>query len=134
MRRSSFILLAVLSVLAIGAFLFVHFLVPKIAEDRRARLAYEDLRYLSKSVEEYKSATAVIPTTADGLRILVERPKPSPAKWKRIIEAIPMDPWGDKYRYRTLPHGDARGFEIRSAEPDGVDGTTDDLSSLDPIE
>lgn len=134
MRRSFFTLLAILLILGIGAFLFVHFLIPKIIEDRRARLAYEDLRYLSKLVEDYKSVTGVIPTNADGLYILVERPKPSPAKWKRVLDVIPIDSWGHKYSYRSLSYGDARGFEIRSAGPDGVDGTTDDLSSLDPAE
>ena len=44
----------------------------------------------------------------------------------------PRDPWDGEYRYRLLPDGDARKFELKSVGPDGQLGTVDDLSSLDP--
>ena len=132
MRRSLSILLIIAAVLALGTFIFVRFVVPKMMEDITINREYEDLGYLAKSVEEYRLATGAIPTTSAGLNALVERPDPSPAKWRRILDAIPRDVWNRPLQYRVLFRDGGRVPEIFSCGSDRVAGTKDDLSSLDP--
>ena len=41
-----------------------------------------------------------------------------------LLDAVPLDPWGNAYRYRVI---DRRSFELRSAGRDGVMETPDDI-------
>lgn len=71
------------------------------------------------------------PTTAEGLRALIEKPVDLPpnAKWKKYLDSneIPKDPWGNEYIYRCPGTVNTSGFDLSSPGPDGKPGTEDDL-------
>jgi hypothetical protein len=49
------------------------------------------------------------------------------ARGKKYLEELPLDPWGNDYVLRAAAAGN--GFEVRSAGPDGVLDTADDVVS-----
>lgn len=102
-----------------------------IAEDTRDHRAYEDLRELSASVEEYHATTGAYPTTEEGFDVMIRKPDPAPSKWKRIIKVVPIDPWANRYCYRLVSREGKETPEVLSCGRDGSHGTEDDLSSLD---
>jgi general secretion pathway protein G len=77
------------------------------------------------------------PTTAEGLEAL-RTPPPGVTGWKGpyMRKAIPLDPWGNPYRYvspgsHILDRGVATEFDLSSFGPDGEEGTPDDVCSCD---
>lgn len=79
-----------------------------------------------------------LPTTAEGLAALVRKPAGA-RNWRGPYVsqgfgqlgpgANPfVDPWGNFYQYRSTTTGSYQRFEIRSAGPDGLLNTTDDLA------
>jgi len=93
-----------------------------------------DFSSIGAAIKAYKLNAGEYPTTEQGFRALMEKPADYPPEgrpWTKILDRIPVDPWMREYRYRILPEGDARGFELRSLGKDGLEGTKDDISSLD---
>jgi len=91
-------------------------------------------RTLSTVIKQFESVCGRIPTDAEGLRVLYEKPADWPAgqPWTSLIDCMPHDPWGRELRYRTLPgHPDRFGFY--SLGKDGVTSSlgndADDLNS-----
>ncbi len=95
-----------------------------------------DFASIGSAVKAYHLNAGRYPTTQQGLEALITRPTtgPLPTRWMKVADSVPRDPWGNVYHYRLLPEGDARGFEITSAGKDGMFGTEDDLSNLDPVD
>lgn len=93
----------------------------------------DDFTMIGARLKNYKRETGHYPTTEQGLEALVKRPAsdPQPAKWIRLADPIPRDPWGQPYQYRFLPGKEPEEFEITCSGKDGVLGTKDDRSSLD---
>jgi general secretion pathway protein G len=52
-------------------------------------------------------------------------------KWRGpyLEEQLPLDPWGNDYRYEVPGKQNPTTFDIWSAGPDGVDGSEDDLGN-----
>lgn len=75
------------------------------------------------------------PTTAEGLKALVECPPTAPAKsWQDpYMETIPRDAWGTEFRYVFPSTRPGLDFELTSAGPDRRFGTRDDLANY-PID
>jgi hypothetical protein len=65
---------------------------------------------------------------ADELNARVMRGEGYPSDWshwlQRDFTSNPMDPWGHEYYLKHIPDG----FEVGSKGPDGVEGTTDDIT------
>jgi general secretion pathway protein G len=93
-----------------------------------------DFNAIGSSLKTYQLDAGCFPSDAQGLTALVNQPTttPLPKAWKKIATRVPTDPWETEYQYHLLPEGDSRGFELLSAGKDGLVGTEDDLSSLDP--
>ena len=71
------------------------------------------------------------PTTAQGLRALLERPsmEPIPRKWSQRREKLEVDPWGMEYRYEYPGRHNKNGFDVFSCGPDRQPGTEDDIGN-----
>ena len=48
------------------------------------------------------------------------------------LGGVPIDAWARDYRYRLVGEAPEDRFELRSLGKDGIEGTKDDQSSLDP--
>ncbi len=79
----------------------------------------------------YKLNGGNLPSTAQGLKALVEKPTddPVPVRWVQMMPKIPLDPWGKPYVYQFPGSKKPETFEIICSGPDGMKGTGDDLSN-----
>lgn len=60
------------------------------------------------------------PTTEQGLDALVKKPTtdPQPRKWRRLLESVPLDPWGTPYQYEFPGKKNPEGYDLYSFGPD----------------
>ena len=98
-----FTLLEIIVVVTIIAILAAY-IAPKVAGrvgDARISKAKADIKTLESSLELYKLDNFVYPTTDQGLEALVTKPAgtPEPKNWKRYMDRLPKDPWGEPYQY-----------------------------------
>lgn len=114
------------------AFLVILQFIPSCGGAKLQRVRC-DFQSIGSALQTYKFNAGFYPSTEEGLAALVECPSshPAPQKWGKIVERVPEDPWGNEYRYRLLPEGDPKHYELLSTGPDAIDGNEDDLSSLE---
>jgi general secretion pathway protein G len=64
------------------------------------------------------------PTTEQGLKALVQMPSsaPKPQRWKKLMESVPLDPWGNEYVYRNPGKFKTDGYDLYSLGPKGEEG------------
>lgn len=86
-------------------------------DEAKARLGV-----LATSLKEYQLMVGTLPDDLEGL--VTQPANADPAKWVKILEKLPVDPWERPYEYK--PAGE--GFELRSLGPDGQSGTADDIT------
>lgn len=89
-----------------------------------------DIFTLQACLVRYRTRTGFVPSQAQGLDALVNKPSGDPAlrTWTQLAAASSLlDPWGHPYQYRNPSKRDAGIFDIYSMGPDGLDGTADDI-------
>lgn len=76
---------------------------------------------LAKALDTYRLDTGRYPTTEQGLNVLMLKPNDEP-KWNGpyLQKAIPPDPWGRPYVYRSP--GQGGDFDLLSYAKDGQAG------------
>jgi general secretion pathway protein G len=99
--------------------------VPRVMDrpdDARITKAKQDIRALESALNLYKLDNFVYPTTDQGLEALVTKPAgtPEPKNWKRYMDRLPKDPWGEPYQY--LSPGAKSDIDIYSLGADGQPG------------
>lgn len=116
-----------------GVCLFLYAVLGSPCTGSKITRVRSDFQSIGSALQTYKIDTGSYPSTEQGLRALVECPKtePTPKGWNKIADRVPTDPWTREYQYRLLPENDQRGYELRTAGPDGIDGNEDDFSSLE---
>jgi general secretion pathway protein G len=88
---------------------------------------------LPSAVTLYRQTTGHLPAS---LEDLIRRPPDLPPEepWQKLVDVMPVDPWGNEYRYIISPSLD-HGFGIYSTGADGVTATAgndpDDCNSWD---
>ena len=132
-RRRGFTLMEVLLVLAIlvilGSMVGVFF--ANTQSTAYGRAAQVQIDSFEQQLQIYRLHVGTYPTTSQGLQALVTMPSDlrQPQKWggPYAEEAIPLDPWGNPYRYEfsggTKP-------KISSDGEDMQPGTADDISNV----
>jgi general secretion pathway protein G len=84
---------------------------------------------LEKALDTYRLDTGRYPSTEQGLNALMVRPPDAP-KWTGpyLRKAVPLDPWGNHYRYKSpAERGD---YEIVSYGKDGQPGGTGEAADI----
>lgn len=86
--------------------------------------AKAQIRNLKTALTSYRITFSKFPTTAEGLKALVENPKK-----KSFLDAaeVPDDPWGNPYVYACE---NGKDFTIVSYGADGVPGGTDEDADI----
>lgn len=109
------LVLAIISVL-VGSAIYLLANNVDIAKEQRVEA---DFQAISTQLKTYEMRNFAVPTTEQGLEALVKRPtsKPEPRKWSQLMEAIPLDPWGNPYLYRT-PGKFYPAYDLYSWGPD----------------
>ncbi len=98
------------------------------------KAARAQLDAFEKALGTYRLDTGHYPSTAQGLKALLERSSDEP-KWSGpyLSRALPPDPWGNSYVYRN-PGLSGRDFDLSSLGKDGQvggSGADADLSLWD---
>lgn len=88
----------------------------------RTKTAKVQIENLSTSLELFKLDTGRYPTAREGLQALVQ-PPPGLRSWNGPYlkkDQVPLDPWGQPYRYRQP--GERGDFDIMSLGADNREG------------
>ena len=92
-------------------------------------VARTEIKRIKSTLGFYKLENFNLPSTEQGLQALVTKPSGSPepsARWKKQLESVPVDPWGNPYQY--LNPGTRDDIDIFSYGPDGRK-SDDDIGS-----
>ena len=119
------IVMGIIAVLAGG----VISLMGNFGEGAKIQSAENGIRTIDSSIKQYEITGKTLPSTAQGIKALVEKPTtdPIPKRWTQVMKEVPKDPWGNEYVYENV----SGKVTIRSSGPDGIDKTEDDISSDD---
>lgn len=102
-------------------------LVPWIVEcglpyESNRKAAAQQMRHLEIAIDLYRLRTGRLPSSEDGLDVLIQ---PLPPDEAPLMRELPLDPWGHRYFYTS----NGTKYSIVSAGLDGLVGTADDVTS-----
>ena len=118
----SLAILALLAGLSMVAIDTIHQNAAKAA----ARLMVNDT--FQTALTTYKFGLGDFPSTTEGLRALTTAPAGRTDRWSGpYMVKIPLDPWGEPYRYAYPGKHNKKGYDVWSAGRDKVSGTDDDI-------
>lgn len=128
-RQAGYTLFEIMLVLGIIAVLVgsaIFMLVGNIDIAKEQRVE-TDIKAISIQLRSYEMQNLRKPTTAQGLKALVEPPAadPKPRKWRQLLEALPLDPWGQEYQYNNPGKFKKGGYDLYSLGPDGTESEDD---------
>jgi len=128
-REAGYTLFEIMLVLGIIAVLVgsaIYMLAGNVDVAKEQRVE-SDIQAISMQLRTYETLNYKRPSTAQGLKALVERPSgdPKPRKWKQLLKQVPLDPWGNEYVYRSPGKDNPQGFDLYSLGPDGVESADD---------
>ena len=102
-------------------------------EKARKAAAASQVSSFKTALGSFERACGRFPTSAEGLRALIERPAglPETAEWERFLDEqnVPKDPWQNDYIYRCPGTVNTDDYDLLSAGPDGREGTDDDIGN-----
>ena len=124
-------LMVVLVIIGVLAALIVPNVLER-ADDARVTAARTDVGNLMQALKLYRLDNQRYPTAEQGLQSLVARPEvgPLPPNWKRYLDKLPADPWGQPYQYLNPGvHGDIDVFSFGADGQPGGEGLDADIGS-----
>ena len=126
-------LLVVIIVLGLLAGLVGPQILGRVSE-AKTKTARTQIELLSLALDNYRLDNGSYPTTEQGLAALRERPTREPAAraWKGpyLRKAVPDDPWGRPYLYRSPGEHNPGAFDLSSLGKDGQPGGVDEDADL----
>ena len=132
-RNAAFTLLEIMLVVMIIALLAgsaIYLMRGNVDRAKETR-ADADIQNILTSLQLYEVNNGGYPSTQQGIQALVERPtgEPQPRKWRRLLENVPLDPWGTPYLIRNPATLSKGGVDVYSAGPDKQPNTEDDIGN-----
>lgn len=131
-RRRGLTLIELIVVLVVIG-LLAGLVAPQIlgrVSDARITTAKTQIELLGVALENYKLDNGVYPGTQQGLEALRTRPSGAPdaRNWRGpyLKKAVPADPWGRAYIYRSPGDKDRSGFDLQTLGRDGKPGGSDE--------
>lgn len=129
LRSAGYTLFEIMLVLGIIAVLVgsaIYMLVGNIDIAKEQRVE-SDIKAIAIQLRAYEMQNLRKPTSDQGLKALVSPPTsdPKPRKWRQLMEEVPLDPWGQEYRYQIPGKYKKSGYDLYSLGPDGVESDDD---------
>jgi general secretion pathway protein G len=126
-------LIVVLIVIGLLAGLVAPQILGRVS-DARVTTAKTQIELLGVALENYRLDNGVYPSTSQGLEALRVRPAglPEARNWRGpyLKKAVPADPWGRPYVYRSPGDRDRFGFDLSTLGKDGKAGGSDEDADL----
>ncbi|MCI4660413.1 MAG: type II secretion system major pseudopilin GspG [Neomegalonema sp.] len=132
-KRAGFSLMEMLVVLVILG-LLAGLVGPRVIDylnSAKTKTAAVQIELLRTEMDRFLIDNGRYPTESEGLAALVS-PPPSLASWSGPYiegDAVPLDPWGNPYRY-VMPAEGGKAFEILSLGSDGAPGGQGDAADI----
>lgn len=140
-RRRGFTLMEVMLVLVILVIIGSVATVAVVQMQRNANIQAAKAQVLAfeAPLQAYHMNIGDYPSNSDGLQALRTVPSglPNPSKWAGpyLNKEVPLDPWGNSYRYEYPPKRQTNDMpDIWSLGPDQSDGTEDDIGNWETIQ
>src|SRR5690606_35903497 len=119
-ERLGFTLLELLVVMVIIG-LLASYVAPRFftqVSKSEVKTARAQIDAFGKALDTYRLDTGHYPTSAQGLKALIERPD-GESKWSGpyLQKFVPPDPWGQPYIYQS-PGGAGRDYDLTSTGKD----------------
>jgi len=86
------------------------------------------IQALKNALDMYQVDHGSYPQGSNGLQALLVAPTNSSVQY---VDKIPLDPWGNQYRYECPGTHNTNSFDLSSVGLDGVFGTADDIGNWD---
>jgi len=125
--RAGYTLVEIMLVLSIIVVLMsagIYYLMGNLEVAKTTRVQ-SDISAISTQLKVYQMQNLRFPTTAQGLKALVDPPTvpPKPRTWIQLLkkEAL-LDPWGTEYQYASPGKHNPASFDIWSLGPDKTAG------------
>ncbi len=127
-RQQGFTLIEIMVVIVIMGILAA-LIVPRVLDrpdQARQVAARQDIGGIMQALKLYRLDNGRYPSTAQGLRALVEKPEGASA-WRGYLDRLPNDPWSHPYQYLNPGvKGDIDVFSFGAdSKPGGENGDAD---------
>ncbi len=137
-RTGAFTLIEIMAVVLIIGLLgtIVGAVVFSQVDRARVSTAKAQIKQIESALEFYRLDNARYPTSEQGLRALVQKPsgEPQPKNYRPegYLQggAVPKDPWGEDYQYRSPGEHNVYSFDLWSLGADGAPGGDDTNADL----
>lgn len=138
-KHHGFTLIEIMVVIVILGIL-ASLVVPKIMgrpDEARIVAAKQDMSSILQALKLYKLDNQRYPSTEQGLQALVSKPQaaPVPKNWNAggYLEKLPLDPWGNPYRYLNPGvHGEIDVISFGADGAQGGEGSDADIGNWMP--
>jgi general secretion pathway protein G len=135
-RRSGFTLIEILVVIIVIG-LLAGLVGPRIlgrVSEAKSATARTQIELLGVALDNYRLDNGAYPTSDQSLGALQEKParEPIPINWRGpyLKKAIPQDPWGRPYTYRSPGEHNPTGYDLSTLGRDGQPGGEDDNADV----
>jgi general secretion pathway protein G len=135
-RRSGFTLIEILVVIIVIG-LLAGLVGPRIlgrVSEAKSATARTQIELLGVALDNYRLDNGAYPTSDQSLGALQEKParEPIPINWRGpyLKKAIPQDPWGRPYTYRSPGEHNPSGYDLWTLGRDGQPGGEDDNADV----
>ena len=126
-------LIVVLIVIGLLAGLVAPQILGRVS-DAKVTTARTQIELLGVALENYRLDNGVYPSTQQGLEALRAKPSGSPdaRNWRGpyLKKAVPADPWGRAYLYKSPGEKDRAGFDLTTMGRDGQAGGSGEDADL----
>ena len=136
--RKGFTIIELVLVIALLG-LIAGFVIVKVAgiwdDSQNAAARFQVNQTFKTPLLKYRIDMGKYPSTAEGLKALLNAPSERSHLWKGpYVERIPDDPWNTPYQYTFPGVKNTGGYDILSAGPDGQFNTADDIGNWEDSE
>lgn len=135
MKKAGFTLIELMIVVVIIVAL-ASMVVPRLSgrtEQAKKAVAKADISSnIAMALKLYELDNGNFPTTEQGLGALASAPSsaPVPSNWNGpYLETIPLDPWGNSYKYKCPGNSNKATYDLYSTGKDILEGTDDDIKN-----
>ena len=126
-------ILVVIIVLGLLAALVGPRILGRVSEAKTAT-ARTQIELLGLALDNYRLDNGSYPTSEQGLEALQEKPtrEPIPLSWRGpyLKKAVPLDPWGQPYIYKSPGEHNSTGYDLSTLGRDGQPGGEDEDADI----